>query len=74
MPMFWICFRILQDSLHIGHLEGYGDGHLFAFFADEGFNVLHPMGFDAFGLPGGKLCDCDWNASSRYYKKNIERF
>lgn len=62
-------------GLHVGHPEGYTATDIYARFKKmNGFNVLHPMGFDAFGLPAENYAIQTGTHPSVTTYKNIEVF
>ncbi|OGV36116.1 MAG: leucine--tRNA ligase [Lentisphaerae bacterium GWF2_45_14] len=62
-------------GLHVGHPEGYTATDIYCRFKRmRGFNVLHPMGWDAFGLPAEQYAVDTGTHPSETTKKNIETF
>ncbi|RAV01674.1 leucine--tRNA ligase [Paenibacillus sp. YN15] len=62
-------------GLHVGHPEGYTATDIISRYKRmKGFNVLHPMGWDAFGLPAEQYALDTGNDPRDFTKKNIETF
>ena len=62
-------------GLHVGHPEGYTATDVVSRYKRmKGFNVLHPMGFDSFGLPAEQYAIQTGNHPDGFTKKNIEFF
>lgn len=62
-------------GLHIGHPEGYTASDILARYKRaKGFNVLHPMGWDAFGLPAEQYALKTGTHPAITTKKNIDNF
>ncbi|MBL7690066.1 MAG: leucine--tRNA ligase [Flavipsychrobacter sp.] len=62
-------------GLHVGHPLGYIASDIYARFKRlKGFNVLHPMGFDAFGLPAEQYALETGQHPADTTEKNIARY
>ena len=62
-------------GLHAGHPEGYTATDIVSRMKRmQGYNVLHPMGWDAFGLPAEQFAIKTGNHPSGFTEKNIETF
>lgn len=63
------------QGLHVGHPEGYTATDILARMRRmQGYNVLHPMGFDAFGLPAEQYALKTGHSPRQFTKKNINNF
>ena len=62
-------------GLHVGHPEGYTATDILARMKRmQGFNVLHPMGFDSFGLPAEQYAINTGNNPEGFTQRNIKTF
>ena len=63
------------EGLHVGHPEGYIASDIVShYYRLNGFNVLHPIGFDAFGLPAENAAIKKGIPPAENTAQNIERF
>jgi leucyl-tRNA synthetase len=63
------------DGLHVGHPKGYIATDIYSRYKRmNGFNVLHPMGWDAFGLPAENYAITNKVHPKEAVEKNIARY
>lgn len=63
------------SGLHVGHGKGYTFTDVIARFKRfQGYNVLHPIGWDAFGLPAEQYALDTGNHPESFTTKNIDNF
>ena len=62
-------------GLHAGHPEGYTATDIISRMKRmQGYNVLHPIGYDSFGLPAEQYAIQTGNHPAKFTQKNIETF
>jgi len=62
-------------GLHVGHPLGYIASDIYArYMRHKGFNVLHPMGYDSFGLPAEQYAILTGQHPAKTTEQNIERY
>ncbi|MFV0255602.1 MAG: leucine--tRNA ligase, partial [Erysipelotrichaceae bacterium] len=63
------------NGLHVGHPEGYTATDVYSRMKRmQGYNVLHPMGWDAFGLPAEQFALDTGNHPEIFTRNNIDNF
>ena len=77
-PKFYILDMFPYPSgagLHVGHPLGYIGSDIYARYKRlNGFNVLHPMGFDSFGLPAEQYAILTGQHPAKTTKENIKKY
>ncbi len=74
-PFYYVVpmFPYPSGNIHMGHIRVYSVSQAFARYKkSQGFNVLHPIGFDSFGMPAEGAAIKHSTTAKAWTEKNIE--